>query len=52
MKVEIIITNDEGKQTAGFMLGEMDLHDVIDFELKVAEVLSNQAKAIRSRLPK
>ena len=51
-KVEFIVTNEEGKQTAWFGLGEMDLVDVLDLECTLLPVLLEMAKANKVKLPK
>jgi len=50
MKVELIVTNDEGKQTAGLMLGEMDLIDVLDKEIAILQLFLDQAKQQKATL--
>ena len=50
MKVELIVTNDEGKQTAGLRLGEMDLVDVLDREIDVLQLFLDKAKQQRATL--
>jgi len=50
MKVELIITNDEGKQTAGMMLGEMNIEDVLDREIDILQLFLEKAKQQRATL--
>ncbi len=48
---EFRVINSAGKQTAGFMLGEMSLKDTLELEIKLLQVIIDDAKAKLLKLP-
>ena len=50
LRCDFIVTNSEGKETAGFFLGEMDLKDVLEIEAKLLAFMGREAEEQKAKL--